>query len=209
MSWIRTFMKPVKLCVENPDYPVSWIFKDPPWELSGGTKQTCIMAAAYILSLDVSTVVEIGAWQGFSSFMLARALVSNSRDPMLVTIDINKRALDRSKAQVGDLPIKHKFVESDSMGLDLSKFLDGRKPGLSFIDGNHEYEWCKNDLEICKKAMCPYGIMVVHDYSKGFPGVYQAVNEFAEHTGSAKIYMKENRESTDYRTAILQLPGDY
>ena len=210
MSWIKTFMKPTKISIENPDYPVSSIYQDIPWELSGGTKQACMVACAFILALDVDTVIEIGAWQGFSSLMLGRTLAVNSRSGLLVTIDVNPNALTRASNFTKGLPIEHRLVKGDSMQEAFSLPLDGRVPGLCFVDGEHKYEYCKSDLEKCAKVMKPYGVLVVHDYSKtGHPGVYQAVNEFVEQTGAAKIYLDENRESTDYRTAILQLSGNY
>ena len=206
MSWIRTWQKPKKICIENPNFPVSEIFRDIPWELSGGTKQACMLASAFILATDVSTVIEIGAWQGFSALILARSLVCNSINPTLITVDINKSAIDRAKAFTKNLPIKHIGINQDSMGLDLTAYT----PGLCFIDGDHSYEHCKNDLSICESIMKPFGIIIVHDYSKtGYPGVYRAVNEFIADKGAAKIYIEENRKAMDYRTVVLQLKGDY
>jgi predicted O-methyltransferase YrrM len=207
MAWIKTMQKPEKMCIENPDFPVSNIFENVPWKLSGGTKQACMVSAALILALDIQTVVEIGAWQGFSSLILGRALAANAIDcePMLLTVDINPRALERSKKMTERLPIEHQHVEADSMNFPLKDHLRGRAPGLCFIDGNHAYEYCRNDIEICSLLLPKWGVMVVHDYSKnGFPGVYLAVNEFLQRSGWQSIYCNENRVSTDYRTIVIQ-----
>lgn len=209
MAWIKTFMTPIKLCVENPDFPISGIFKDVPWELSGGTKQVCIVTSTLILSNNTDTVVEIGAWQGFSSLILGRTLACNSLKGMLVTVDINKQALTRSRNFTKSIPIEHVLIEVDSLNLDLNPYLKGRKVGLAFIDGNHDYKWALNDIKKCSDILIPYGFIVVHDYSKGsHPGVYQAVNEFVEETKYPLIYLNENRESTDYRAAIIQKRGE-
>lgn len=211
MTWIKTTMKPEKVSVENPDHPVSSIFHDVPWKLSGGTKQACVVSASLILALDIGTVVEIGAWQGFSSLMLGRALATNAMDdgavqhaPLLLTVDINTRALERSRAMTNGLPIEHRHVQADSMEVDLREHLAGRIPRLCFIDGNHDYEHCKNDMELCADLLPKWGVLVVHDYSGGFPGVVKAVNGFLGKTGWQSIYLDENRCATDYKTIVIQ-----
>ena len=67
-------MKPVKLCLERPEFPIFEVFKGYDWKLSGGTKQAGVLAAAFILAYDIETVIEIGVWQGFTSHILGKAL---------------------------------------------------------------------------------------------------------------------------------------
>lgn len=203
-------MRPTKVCTENPDFPLSGVFSDLPWELSGGTKQLCLIGAGLILANNINTVIEIGCWQGYSSFALAKALVCNSDDPMLVTVDINARALKRSETLIKGMPLKFVTVCKDSYGMDLSKYVAGRKVGMVFVDGNHEYDWCMNDLILAGDILVPYGFILVHDYSKtGNNGVYTAVNEFIKKRSWPLFFIEENRESTDYRSAIIQKKGNY
>jgi predicted O-methyltransferase YrrM len=202
MAWINTITKPEKICTENPDFPVADIFKDVPWELSGGTKQACMVSVSLILALNIKTVVEIGAWQGFSSLMLGRALAANGGG-MLLTSDINPRALERSLKMTEGLPIEHCHVEVDSMELDIKSLLPNA-PGMCFIDGQHKYEWAHNDIEICSKLIPKNGVLVVHDYSGGFPGVQKAVYELLGRTRWQSLYLDENREANDYRTIVIQ-----
>jgi len=52
-----------------------------------------------------------------------------------------------------------------------------------FIDGNHEYEAVKEDIEEWTKVVKPGGIVCGHDYVKDDSrkyGVIEAVNEYAE-----------------------------
>jgi len=210
MSWIRTIPKPVKLCIENPDYPIKTVFEGYDWNLSGGTKQAGILAAAFILANNVDTVIEIGIFNGFSSHILAKALASNTKHGFLLSVDINPHAIVRSQNITKGLPLTHKHFLGDSKDIDYDKELWGRKPGLAFVDGNHEYFYAKNDLLKCYEVLKPFGIIILHDYSKaGFPGVYKAGNEIRDDKGASLFFIDENRESTDYRTAIIQKKGDY
>jgi hypothetical protein len=101
------------------------------------------------------------------------------------------------------LPIEHCHVEVDSMELDIKSLLPNA-PGMCFIDGQHKYEWAHNDIEICSKLIPKNGVLVVHDYSGGFPGVQKAVYELLGRTRWQSLYLDENREANDYRTIVIQ-----
>jgi predicted O-methyltransferase YrrM len=209
MAWIRTVMKPVKICMENPRFPLSEVFRGHDWKLSGGTKQAGVIAAAFICALNAKTVIEIGVWQGFSSRILAKALAANTDDGLLISIDISARNMQHSKDSITGIPIEHRTVVSDSMDLNYDEFID-RPIDLAFIDGCHEYEYAMYDMNKCCSYLKDWGIMIVHDYSKNaHPGVYEAVNHFIGKTRYPMFYMDENRESTDYRTAVIQKRGKY
>ena len=49
-----------------------------------------------------------------------------------------------------------------------------------YIDGNHGYEYVKRDIEIYYHKLRHDGIIAGHDYANQFPGVIQAVDEFAD-----------------------------
>jgi predicted O-methyltransferase YrrM len=211
MSWIKTIQKPKKICIENPDFPLFSVFSGYNWKLSGGTKQAGILAAAFICAANCQTVVEIGTWQGFTSAILGKSLSANAgSDGLLISVDIKEGNLERGKAETKNLPITHKTVVCDSVNLDLGSELGGRVIDLAFVDGDHSYDYAKNDIELCHEHLRDYGFIFVHDYSKtGFPGVYRAVNEFVETFDYSLFFLDENRVSTDYRTAILQRMGNY
>lgn len=47
-----------------------------------------------------------------------------------------------------------------------------------YVDGLHEYEFVKHDLESSYKKIKDGGCIMGHDYNLSFPGVIRAVNEF-------------------------------
>jgi len=209
--WIKTQMKPKKRCTENPIWPLSRVFTDINWELSGGTKHVGIIAAAMICAYDINTVLEIGIWNAFTTKLFGQALSASAMEKgLLVSIDINPRAIERAKEAVKHLPIKHKVVLADTNKFeDFSMYLEGKKAGLIFIDGDHSYESALNDLKKSDKVLAEEGIIIVHDYSKNqnHKGVVKAVDEYLR--GWPMFFLPENRISTDYRTIIVQKPWRY
>ena len=59
------------------------------------------------------------------------------------------------------------------------KFKDGELDFV-YIDANHSYETCKEDIECWFPKVKPGGILGGHDYQPKFPGVIKAVNEFVK-----------------------------
>lgn len=51
-----------------------------------------------------------------------------------------------------------------------------------YIDSSHEYEHTLAELRAARLAVKPGGLICGHDFSRAFPGVFQAVAEFADET---------------------------
>jgi hypothetical protein len=56
-----------------------------------------------------------------------------------------------------------------------------------YIDGNHEYDYVKRDIELFYELVKPDGIVAGHDFSTSWPGVIRAVMEFSDEEG-VEIY---------------------
>lgn len=52
---------------------------------------------------------------------------------------------------------------------------------LVFIDGNHSYEYVKNDIKNLYPKVKKGGLLTGHDYNEQWPGVMKAVNEYVEY----------------------------
>ena len=62
----------------------------------------------------------------------------------------------------------------------LSK-IDMKKIDYVFLDGGHEYDTVKNDLECCKEVILNNGVILCDDYDLSYaPGVKRAIDEFIE-----------------------------
>jgi len=69
-----------------------------------------------------------------------------------------------------------KFIKkySENAVADLPENLD-----FVYIDGNHEYEYVKSDITSYWPIVKEGGILAGHDYTQSWPGVVEAVDEFA------------------------------
>jgi len=73
------------------------------------------------------------------------------------------------------------------------KFFDAGSIDLVFIDGNHYYEWVKEDIEYWYPIVREGGILSGHDYVKKYGwGVKRAVDEFVEKYGLELLKAKDN-----------------
>ena len=59
--------------------------------------------------------------------------------------------------------------------------IDMKKIDYVFLDGGHEYNTVKNDLECCKEVILGDGVVLCDDYDLTYaPGVKKAIDEFIE-----------------------------
>ena len=59
--------------------------------------------------------------------------------------------------------------------------IDMTKIDYVFLDGGHEYNTVKNDLECCKEVILGDGVVLCDDYDLSYaPGVKKAIDEFIE-----------------------------
>ena len=137
----------------------------------------------------VRTIVEIGTWKGFSTLALASALrfldqgwqepadryqrpdvdydalEKDTQPRQLFTIDVE------SQLEIKDLVVKNGLgeyvvvIRGDSREVDLDFPFD-----LLFIDGNHEYEVCRADVERYVPKLKPGGYFILHDYYGWYKG---------------------------------------
>ena len=57
--------------------------------------------------------------------------------------------------------------------------IDMKKIDYVFLDGGHEYNTVKNDLECCKEVILGNGVVLCDDYDLSYaPGVKKAIDEF-------------------------------
>ena len=64
------------------------------------------------------------------------------------------------------------------------KKIDMSKVDYVFLDGGHDYQTVKNDLEHCKEVIFNGGIVLCDDYDLSYaPGVKKAIDEFSSKHG--------------------------
>ena len=129
-------------------------------------------------------MAEIGCYTGQSTELFLKS----NKVKTLYAIDIWKDTLDLFKSKWPD----HSFSEvEEAFDKRLQDFKNVVKlkmtmkeakdslPLLDFvyIDGNHHYEFVKEDIKNSLSKLKPNGIISGHDYSTESPGAIKAVNE--------------------------------
>ena len=135
------------------------------------------------------TILEIGAFVGDSTnvFLDAGASVL-SVDPwneQMPGYHVNGSIFDAWLANTRGGASWHKGTGADFFAVDHCPRFD-----LAYIDAVHTYEAVCDDIAGCLKLLKPNGKLSGHDYCpRHFPGVMQAVNEWADKLGrTVKTY---------------------
>ena len=75
---------------------------------------------------------------------------------------------------------KIKLIKGDTN--EILETIDLKNIDYVFLDGGHNYETVKNDLNFCKKILNNNGTVLCDDYNLSYaPGVKKAVDEFVNH----------------------------
>ncbi len=130
---------------------------------------------AYIGNTKELTIIEIGSWVGCSAEIFAQNFKHvTSIDPYVNGIDeLSQQHNMESVYQV----FKSRMAKYNNVTSirDFSKNVKDISADVVYIDGAHDYDNCKQDIQLyldrAKLFICG------HDYYNKFPGVIKAVNE--------------------------------
>jgi predicted O-methyltransferase YrrM len=120
-------------------------------------------------------IVNIGIYLGGSSIILAKASKSKNREKVH-SFDISIRDSSQEyylKNDVADWVIPQE-LESVAAAKDWS-YKNNQPIRLLFVDGDHSYEGCKNDILFWSKELVPDGVVAVHDYGNIQGGKFSEV----------------------------------
>ncbi len=153
-------------------------------------------------------VVEIGSWQGRSTSFLARA-VKNSGNGKLYAVDHFKGNVGKEGFYVvgrDDLSDLEQNFRSNMKRIQLSdsvqllnmpnhqaeqeiRDIDIR---FLFIDGDHTKQGVEKDIELFFPKLMPGSIVVFDDFSNGFPGLVEAVDNLISEQKFSRIMSYSN-----------------
>lgn len=155
---------------------------------------------------NASFVVEVGVWKGASSIEFAKWLRSRGRgvvvsvDPFTGSLEHwlrNDRGWVNPDMQMpmlhGRPALYHQF-RSNVRHLKLEQYMvpfpvasrlaaawfsaKGHHADLIHVDAGHAYPDVREDLSVWYPLLRPGGCLLADDYTSGWPGVVQAVDEF-------------------------------
>jgi len=150
-----------------------------------------IVLLAILVAESPDEVLEIGTFMGHTT----RQMAENLKKSIIHTVDLPENfSLQNS---IGQLPkddvhiIERRVVGREFKGQEcnsriIQHFADTARwdfnsaghPTFFFIDGSHNYEYCKNDSEKCFNLCNEKGIFLWHDCDERHPGVVKFVLEW-------------------------------
>ncbi len=159
---------------------------------------------AIIGKLRPSVVIDVGVWKGNSTIHLAELMRRHGLAGAVIAVDTFLGSVehwDRRSGFAGLMPFRHglpllyeqflcNVVRSDTHhwivplaqtsanGAELLRRL-GVAAGLIHIDASHEYEDVLRDARSYWEILLPGGYLIGDDYSKDWPGVIRAADQFA------------------------------
>lgn len=154
-----------------------------------------------IIKTNPSVIIEVGTWKGASAITMGSVLKELNLNCKIYCIDTWLGALefwtDSQNSDERDLMLKHGYPQvyyqflSNIIHNNLQDYVlplplpsniaykvllnDNISADLIYIDGSHEYEDVKCDIENYKKLLSHKGIMFGDDW--GWSGVNRAVSE--------------------------------
>lgn len=171
-----------------------------------GWGSTAGIFAKLIEELKPAKIVEVGTWKGASAIHMARTCAEAGVETDILCVDTFLGASglwlrpgyaeEMLKLNNGMPTIFPTFLRNViDAGLtdvitplplpsrEAATVLVKRRirADLIYIDGDHSYEGCLEDLRNYRPALAPEGLMLADDYT--FEGVKRAITEFVEETG--------------------------
>jgi hypothetical protein len=162
-----------------------------------------------IRNLKPEHVFEIGTYKASTTEAICRALHANGRG-ILHTVDpfggdTVPPILERWPSHLKDHVC---FYPVDSMAFYAGAVQNKLRPGVVFVDGNHDYEFALFDIECAARLIRPDGFVFINNVSQ--PGPYFAAVDFLsrhphwrEHGSSAERYRPQYPFDRS-RTAVPQ-----
>ncbi len=162
-----------------------------------------IVIAYIIQSLQPKTLFEIGTFDGFSTYHLAK---NAPPDAMIYTLNlpVEHSLEDYSKVYslleyhgdnqaheslktcgIGTLyrksDVAHKVTQlfGDSLHFDFSPYFG--RIHFCFIDGGHSYQHLQKDTATALQLLADWGVIIWHDYNIQHRDIYRFLNELSRH----------------------------
>lgn len=129
-------------------------------------------------------IVEIGSWKGLSTLCLAFGLKNGykiySIDPHEMGIEHKREKIKNSYkyfiTNIKKFGVSKKVIPIVKTSKDAFENWNFGKIKLLWIDGNHNYEYVKYDVENWSKILEKNGILIMHDFGYS-PTVYPDVRK--------------------------------
>jgi len=150
-----------------------------------------IYISSIIASRKPKRLLEIGTCDGGTTLHMA---LNAAEDGHVQTVDLPPDAegyltFEKPQRLYIDTPVEAKIEQhlGNSMKMDFAEFAKQGSLDFIFIDADHQYEFVKNDTLKSLDVLSEDGMIIWHDYTMDFPGVFKWLNELSEKLPLAHI----------------------
>jgi predicted O-methyltransferase YrrM len=133
------------------------------------TKERWDVIADLLKTYNCKTMVEVGGAKG----LMARSVLHLYPLEVLYEIEINPKEVEHLQKQSEIFPTTKIYTMSSKE----ASALIPNELDLVYIDADHSYESCKEDILLWSPKVKIGGIICGHDYTLENPGVIKAVDE--------------------------------
>jgi hypothetical protein len=144
-----------------------------------------------IAMFQPKAILELGTFDGNTTLQMA---LNSPENTVIHTLDL-PHTTTTAPVEIGDLSyiedkkkLKRKFLGTslekkirqhlgDSNRIDFQEF---GNPDFVFIDASHSYECVKNDSEKTMRVLSPGGVIIWHDFTPNWPGVWLYLSELSK-----------------------------
>jgi len=168
-------------------------------------------------------ILEIGTYKGKSGILLTLCAEPTETVRLLdlyadIQLEVNPDSRDYKKLDetqtiknLNKFGSEHQLVFGNS--LEIPKIIPKILHRIIHIDGSHQYEIVRNDLQNGLNLLSPDGVIILDDYSNiAYPGVARAFWEFYQDTHleiifatPSRIYVTHNQNAVKYQTVLKKL----
>jgi hypothetical protein len=145
--------------------------------LLGSASQALLYSLAR--NLRPADVVEIGTYKAGTTEVLCRAAMDNGFGTVHTVDLFGRDVVTPILNQWPDALRRHvQFYPTDSMAFFSDAIRRGLRPALIFIDGDHDYEFARFDIEASARILRPGGLIVADNIEQAGP--YFAIRDFLD-----------------------------
>ena len=112
-------------------------------------------------------VLELGTYQGLSTYFIARGLLNSGRDLSCDTVELDPRASRQAYIHLDlvDLNCVVRHFIGDATEICKRLLESGQQYGFAFVDHSHGYEDVLGTNELLKGLIKPGGFALYHDFT--------------------------------------------
>ena len=161
------------------------------WTRPSGTKEVGRFIYGIAKLINATRTLEIGVYRGYVS--MALGLHHLDSGGIHYAIDNNLSRLENLAEFAKDNKLRIEGLCIDTKHLEKVSELEQESFDLIFVDGDHRYPRCIEDIRFSLSRVSKRGVVIIHDYTSPLPNMVRtAVNELIE-----------NKEFDNFYTMVL------